>query len=278
MAQIDGKWIKNDTVEEQHIRLKNDQYLRGRNNADSADINILKVKTDDLVEFATQPQFAGTPNVDNDLVNRGYVLDVLAGLRDPKDACRLASTANVDIASAPASIDGVAMAAGDRVLLKNQTDPIENGNYVFTAAAAAMARSTDADADAEVTQGLSTLINEGVQNARKIYVLTTADPITVGVTALTFAQAPNPANFLVPQEYVVTLVALDISNGYIDLPHAAEAQSVKLTPTGGPKQVSGVDYTLTIPATVTRVTFAGNLATLAAAGDELQISYSYATT
>src|SRR6056300_1058383 len=97
MSQIDGKWIKDNTVQDNHVRLRNDQTLRGRNNADSADVNILKVRTDDLVEFMTQPQFNGTPNLDVDLVNRGYVLDVLAGLRDPKDAVKVASTAHIDL-------------------------------------------------------------------------------------------------------------------------------------------------------------------------------------
>lgn len=277
MAQQDGKWIKNDTIKDNHIQLTNDQYLRGRNNADTLDINILKVRTDDLVEFITQPQFTGTPAIDADLVNRGYVLDVLAGLRDPKDACKLASTANVNIASAPASIDGVAMVAGDRVLLKNQTAGAENGIYIFTAALAVMLRSTDADTAAELNSGMSTMITDGTINARKIYVLTTADPIVVDTTVLIFAQAPNPANFLVPKTAGFTLVALDITNGYIDLAHDAEPESIILTPIGGPQQENGIDFTVSTVLNVSRITFAGDLVTRVAAADILQLKYSYAT-
>jgi hypothetical protein len=277
MAQQDGKWIKNDTIKDNHIQLTNDQYLRARNNADTADVSILKVRTDDLVEFGIQPQFTGTPSINADLVNRGYVLDVLAGIRDPKDACKVGSTANVNIASAPANIDGIALAAGDRVLLKDQTLPAENGIYIFTAAAAVMLRSTDADTAAELTSGASTMITDGTLNARKTYVLTTADPIVIDTTALTFAQAPNPANFLIPKEYIYTILAGDIINGYIDLPHGAEAESIKLCPTGGPKQVSGTDFTISIVSNVSRITWAGDLASRIAAADELQVSYSYAT-
>lgn len=273
MAQNDGKWIKNDTIKDNHIQLTNDQYLRGRNNADTADISILKVRTDDLIEFGIQPQFTGSPAIDADLVNRGYVLDVLAGLRDPKDAVQLASTANVAL-TGEQTIDGV-LTSTSRILLKNQTAPAENGIYIT--AAGAWARATDADTDAEVTSGMSCLVTEGTLNARKLYVLTTADPITVGVTGLVFAQAPNPANFLVPKTAGFTLVALDIANGYIDLAHEAEPESIIVTPIGGPQQENSVDFTVSTVSNVSRITFAGNLAALAAIGDNLQIKYSYAT-
>lgn len=276
MAQLDGKWLKDDTVKQNHIRPDNDTFIRGRNNADTGDVNIIKVNSSDLAEFGVQPQFNGTPSVDNDLVNRGYVLDVIAGMRDPKDACRVASTANIDLATGGLiNIDGVVVSAGDRVLVKNQTAPAENGIYI--AAAGTWARSTDADTDAEVTSGLSCLITEGTNNARKLYVLTTSDPISVGVTALSFVQAPNPANFLVPQTTKITVDATIDSNGFFDLAHLAEAQSVSIVPLGGPEQESGVDYTVTPNAGVSRITFAGNLATLVAIGDEYLVKYSYAT-
>ena len=276
MAQIDGKWVKPNTLDGSKITLDNDQCLKGRNFGDTGDVNLIKVTNGDEGELCTITRHPFTPVNDEDLANKGYVLDVLAGLRDPKDAVRVASTANIDLATGGLlNIDGVVVIAGDRVLVKNQTAPAENGIYV--AAAGAWARSTDADADAEVTQGLSCLVNEGMNNARKLYVLTTGDPITVGVTALTFAQAPNPANFLVPVTSNVTLGAGDITNGYIDLAHEAESMSVEVTALGGPEQEQGVDYTVTSVGGVTRLTFAGNLATLVADGDKLLIKYSYAT-
>jgi len=230
----------------------------------------------DLPEFLTQPQFNGTPVVNADLVNKGYVLDVLAGLRDPKDACRVASTANIDLATGGLlSIDGVVTVAGDRVLVKNQTNGEENGIYI--AAVGAWSRSTDADSDAEITNGLSVLITEGLMNARKLYVLTTADPIVLNTTVLDFAQAPNPANFLVPENTSVTVDATIDANGYFDLPHQAESKSILIAPLGGPQQKNGSDFTVSVVGGVSRVTFAGDLATRIAIGDELLIKYSYAT-
>jgi hypothetical protein len=276
MAQLDGKWLKDDTVKQNHIRPDNDTFIRGRNNLDNADINIVKVNTSDLAEFGVQPQFTGTPNVDADLVNKGYVLDVLAGLRDPKDACKLSSTANIDLATGGLlSIDGVVASAGDRILVKDQTIPAQNGIYI--AAVGTWARSTDADTDVEVTSGMSTLVTEGLNNARKCYVLTTSDPITVGVTGLVFAQCPNPANFLVPQTVKISVDATIVGNGFFDLTHLAESQSIDLTPIGGPQQENSVDFTVAPSSGVSRITFAGNLSSIVAIGDELQIKYSYAT-
>ena len=70
---------------------------------------------------------------------------------------------------------------------------------------------------------------------------------------------------------IFTLAALDISNGYVDLAQTPVAASVDVTPVGGPLQEFGVDYTLS----TNRITFAGDLSALLAAGDKLMVSYIY---
>ena len=62
-----------------------------------------------------------------------------------KDSARVATSANVSLASPGASVDGVTMAVGDRVLVRAQTAPAENGIYVWNGAAVAMARALDAN-------------------------------------------------------------------------------------------------------------------------------------
>ncbi len=79
-----------------------------------------------------------------------------------------------------------------RVLVTEQTVGEDNGFY--TTAAGAWSRTTDADEDDEVTNGVSTLIdNSGSDVYRHHYLLTTADPITVGTTPLVFAVLPDIA-------------------------------------------------------------------------------------
>jgi hypothetical protein len=277
MSLLLGKWVTDLTLSEAKIKLTNDGYLLGRNNADSADLNMIKVNTSDQVEFGVEPIWGTAPSVGSALANKDYVDSVAFGQRDPKDACRVASTANVTVASAPANIDGVALVAGDRILLKDQSTASENGIYDFPAGGAGnpLVRSTDADEDSEVTQGMSCLISEGASNANKVFALSTADPIVVDTTNLTFIQVPSLGNLLAFRNVAVTLIAGDITNGYVDLAHNIENESINVSPKGGPVQEFGVDYSLSVPTTVTRVTFAGDLSTYLAAGDILLISYAY---
>lgn len=130
-----------------------------------------------------------TPTADAHAATKGYVDAARSGL-DVKDSVRAATTASINISTDLQSgdiIDGVTLATGDRVLVKNQSSGAENGIYVVVATGAA-SRSTDADTSAEVTSGMFTFVAEGSTNADSGWVLSTNDTITLGTTALTFAQ------------------------------------------------------------------------------------------
>jgi len=101
-----------------------------------------------------------------------------------KDAARVASTANVNLASAPVSIDGIALNQGDRVLVKNQTLPKENGIYDWQEDGFAMARTLDADSALKLL-GATILVREGTVNKDVTYKLLT-DNVTLDTTALTW--------------------------------------------------------------------------------------------
>jgi phage-related tail fiber protein len=105
---------------------------------------------------------------------------------DWKQSCRAASTADVTVSSAPASMDGVTFTVGDRLLLKDQTDASENGIYTFVATGSALVRATDCDVDEEVSSGLTVIVTEGTTNIQKIFTITDTDPLTVGTSDLTF--------------------------------------------------------------------------------------------
>lgn len=119
-----------------------------------------------------------------DAATKAYVDAARSGL-DVKASVRAATTANITL-SGTQTIDGVAVIAGDRVLVKNQSTGSANGIYVV--AAGAWSRATDADSDAEVTAGMFAFVEEGTTNADSGWVLTTDSPISVGTTALVFAQ------------------------------------------------------------------------------------------
>lgn len=127
------------------------------------------------------------------LVTKGYV-DAVKQALDIKDSVHVASTANVALTAGSSgleagdAIDGVTLVAGDRVLLKNQTDASENGIYVAVASGGTPARSTDANASVDVTSGMFVFVEEGTANGDQGYVLTTNNVITLNTTNLTFTQ------------------------------------------------------------------------------------------
>lgn len=79
-AGITTAKIAANAVDDTLIRLRNAQYLRARNNAGSGDVNILRVNTSDVIEFASLPQAAGTPSSGNDLVNKTYADSLSSGV------------------------------------------------------------------------------------------------------------------------------------------------------------------------------------------------------
>ena len=130
-----------------------------------------------------------TPTASTDAANKAYVDDSVQGLSS-KDSVRAATTANGTLASAFANsqaIDGVTLATGDRVLLKNQTAGAENGIYTVNASGAPT-RAVDFDSNAEVAKGAFIFVEEGTSNANAGFVLTTDGAITLGTTALAFTQ------------------------------------------------------------------------------------------
>lgn len=126
------------------------------------------------------------PVSDQDAVNKRYADALVNGL-DVKQSVRASTTANITL-SGTQTIDGIALVADDRVLVKDQTDATENGIYVV--AAGAWSRSEDANntPSGEVTSGMFTFVEEGSANADAGFVLQTANPITLDTTSLSFVQ------------------------------------------------------------------------------------------
>jgi hypothetical protein len=120
---------------------------------------------------------------------KGYVDAARSGL-DVKQSVRAATTAAVLLASGLENgdaIDGVTLATGDRVLVKNQSTASENGIYVVQSTGAAV-RATDFDGTGEVSGGAFTFVEEGTVNADAGFVVTSNGAITVGTDAIEWAQ------------------------------------------------------------------------------------------
>ena len=126
-----------------------------------------------------------TPTSDAHAATKAYVDSTAQGVHW-KESAIAASTANVDISSAPSAIDGVTLSANDRVVLKDQSTASQNGIYVFASAGAALTRSEDANSSQKL-EGAAVFIRQGSTHADQGFIVTT-DNINLGVTAITITQ------------------------------------------------------------------------------------------
>lgn len=102
-----------------------------------------------------------------------------------KDDVRAASaSANINLSSPGANIDGVAMAVNDRFLAKDQTAAAENGIYIWNGAAVAATRAADMSVSAEFNAAV-VIVRSGTVNAGTTWRQTAADP-TLGATPIVF--------------------------------------------------------------------------------------------
>lgn len=152
-------------------------------------------ETSDFINSSTGVADAGKPIV---LDSEGKIDPSMISFNSLsyKTPVRVATTASVDLTSAPAAIDGVTLANGDRVLVKDGStgnpgvSSIDNGVYIFNGAASAMTRATDFDEDDEVVAGSVVPVEEGTVNADRLYLLISDNPLSVGTDPLEFGILP----------------------------------------------------------------------------------------
>lgn len=130
----------------------------------------IQLKIDPSVVLATREY------VDTKILEELYKLD-------SKQSVLVATTANIALAGLQ-TIDGIALEAGKRVLVKNQTVAKDNGIYI--ADGSAWKRAADADTNAEVTSALLVSVEQGTTQADTRWQLVTDGVIVLGSTTLTF--------------------------------------------------------------------------------------------
>jgi len=128
------------------------------------------------------------PTNAQDGATKNYVDSVSQGL-DPKNSVHVATTTNLNLSSPGGTIDGVTMVSGDRVLVKDQTTPSQNGIYVWNGAASAMTRASDADSTTKLNGGAFVFVEEGTIAATTGWVLQQpTGTYVLGTTALVWSQ------------------------------------------------------------------------------------------
>lgn len=115
--------------------------------------------------------------------------DGLSSSTAMKGPCHVATTGNIALYGLQ-MIDGVAVAAGDRVLVRAQTAGYENGIYVVDTGQ--WRRAKDFSRNNDVREGTQVLVTDGTTFTRTLFIVTSSDPIVIGTDAITFDQSLTP--------------------------------------------------------------------------------------
>jgi len=188
----------------------------------------------------------GTPTDGTDAATKSYVDTTVQGI-DWKASVKAATTANVTLASDLENgdtLDGVTLATGDRVLVKDQSTGSQNGIYVVKASGAPD-RSTDADDGAEVTANFAVFVEQGTVNADSGFTLTNNGAVTIGTTALAFTQFTGLGQ-------IIAGTGLDKTGNTLDIDSTVTTNDGTQTLTN--KTINGSSNTITNVSLTTGVT------------------------
>jgi hypothetical protein len=196
-----------------------------------------------------------TPASATDIANKDYVDAVAQGL-DPKPSCVAATTANITLSGAQ-TVDGIALVAGDRCLVKNQT--LSRNNGIYLVASGAWTRALDMDAWAEIP-GAFTFIEQGTTQEDTGFVCTSDAGGTLGTTAITFVQFSGVGSYTAGTGLTLTGTQFSITNaGTAGTYGSASAVPVFVTNAQG--QVTSVtNTTIAITGSAVSGNIAGNAA------------------
>jgi hypothetical protein len=119
---------------------------------------------------------------------RNYRIDSFVAGLGVKAPCKAVAISNITL-SGEQTVNGVACVVGDRVLVTAQTSSVNNG--IYNVETSAWARSGDFDGNRDVVRGTLVTVNASV-GQDLFYQVTSANPITIGTSAITFLLTNDP--------------------------------------------------------------------------------------
>jgi hypothetical protein len=157
--------------------------------------------TDGTLTVAGTITNVSTPLNDTDAANKAYVDATAQGLRIHEPAAVATTTAltatydngtsgvgaTLTFVTGPTTIDNYSLLTNDRILVKDQADPIENGVYVRTSSTV-WTRANDFNAPNEITGADFLFIQHGTIGGSTGWVQTDQLVTGVGVDDITFVQ------------------------------------------------------------------------------------------
>ena len=146
-------------------------------------LNAITAPTSDLNLNSKRLINVADPTSSTDGATKQYVDNTAQGL-DVKPSVVAATTTNITL-SGTQTVDGVALTAGNRILVKDQSTPANNGVYIV--GVGAWNRSVDLDVWTEFP-GSFLFVEQGTVNADTGWVCTSDAGGTLGTTAVTWTQ------------------------------------------------------------------------------------------
>lgn len=201
------------------------------------------------------PTFTGTVTLAADPLSalqaatKSYVDNYITGI-SWKQEVKAATTANITL-SGTQTIDGIALIAGDRCLVKNQSTSKDNGIYLV--AAGAWTRTTDADTTIEL-ETAAVLVRLGTVNADTQWTCTNSNEPVIGTDAITFGQIAGVGTYTNGTGITLTGNVFSIAAGAITNTMIASMTSANLATIISDETGSGVLVFATSPTFTTNIT------------------------
>ena len=309
MSLLKGKYIENGAIDGTKIKLKNNETLKGRNQAYTLDVDLIKVNASDLIELGGEAYIgsdkvlhAGDKGIANGVASLdangfvpanqlpSYVDDVLefADLPsfpvtgetgkiylaiDTGKTYRWSGSVYVEIS--PSDVNSVNSQTGAVVL---DTDDISEGaaNFYYTSARFDASLATKSTSD--LTEGSNLYFTEARVRSTPLtgfVVGADADIAATDTVLEAFQKVQGQINALSSASVnaeveSITVAAGDITNGYVVLANSP-TKILSVSPKGGLVADPATDYSLS----TNQLSWSGDLASVIAAGDVLIISYVY---
>lgn len=188
---------------------------------------------DSIIKYGYTPTFTDG----NQLVTKSYV-DALSSAASIKLSVDYATTGNITTLEGALTIDGTEVSAGQRVLVKDQTDSTENGVYIVSLTS--WTRSSDFDTWSELYRSYVLVLN-GTVNAGRSYVSNVAETGTLETDDIIFNLFNTPTNVIGGDALLLSGYTLDVKTDNSTIEVSSDQLRVKDSGITNAKLGTGID-------------------------------------